>query len=218
MNATPKPADPDLGELKPGHVCKHGVRWPHRCDPCAEAAWALRQCQSPRQCLRGPDEPEREGPCSAGLCAWPYCVQPNAPRQRRRMLPSICISIRQPWAWMILHAGKDIENRTWPTKFRGPVLIHAAKRSTRWEHETARAFADRLTGRSIPTADHLERGGIVGVVEIVDCVQHSKSGWFEDVGFGFVLRNPRPLPFTLCRGALGFFPLPLGVEVKEEQP
>lgn len=37
------------------------------------------------------------------------------------------LSIRQPWAWMILHAGKDIENREWPTRFRGRVLIHASK-------------------------------------------------------------------------------------------
>ena len=36
------------------------------------------------------------------------------------------LSIRQPWAWLILHGGKDIENRTWATKLRGRVLIHAA--------------------------------------------------------------------------------------------
>jgi hypothetical protein len=38
--------DPDLGELQSGHVCKHGVRWPHRCDPCADAAWKLYKSQS----------------------------------------------------------------------------------------------------------------------------------------------------------------------------
>ena len=31
-----------------------------------------------------------------------------------------CLSIRQPWAWAIIHAGKDIENRCWPTSYRGP--------------------------------------------------------------------------------------------------
>jgi hypothetical protein len=36
------------------------------------------------------------------------------------------LSIRQPWVWAIVHAGKDIENRTWWTPYRGPVLIHAA--------------------------------------------------------------------------------------------
>lgn len=36
------------------------------------------------------------------------------------------LSIRQPWAWLILHGGKDIENRSWNTNFRGRFLIHAA--------------------------------------------------------------------------------------------
>lgn len=31
------------------------------------------------------------------------------------------LSIRQPWAWLILHAGKDIENRVWQTRFRGEL-------------------------------------------------------------------------------------------------
>ena len=35
------------------------------------------------------------------------------------------LSIRQPWAHRILREGKDIENRDWPTRYRGPVLIHA---------------------------------------------------------------------------------------------
>lgn len=35
------------------------------------------------------------------------------------------LSIRQPYAWLIVNGFKDIENRDWPTKFRGRVLIHA---------------------------------------------------------------------------------------------
>lgn len=59
------------------------------------------------------------------------------------------ISIRQPWAWLILHPDlqgeerahaiecrmlKDIENRTGPTRYRGEILIHAAKGMTRAEY------------------------------------------------------------------------------------
>lgn len=40
------------------------------------------------------------------------------------------LSIRQPWAWLIVHGGKDIENRSWHTKFRGRFLVHAAKGMT----------------------------------------------------------------------------------------
>lgn len=39
--------DPDLGEIGPGHVCKHGVRWPHPCVPCDDAAWEFHLRQSP---------------------------------------------------------------------------------------------------------------------------------------------------------------------------
>ena len=49
----------------------------------------------------------------------------------------IVLSIRQPWAWLILNAGKDIENREWPTRFRGRVLIHASKGMTHDEWEDA---------------------------------------------------------------------------------
>ena len=41
------------------------------------------------------------------------------------------LSIRQPWAWLILHGGKDVENRNWATKVRGRVLIHAGSTMTR---------------------------------------------------------------------------------------
>lgn len=119
------------------------------------------------------------------------------------------LSIRQPWAWLILNAGKDIENRTWPTRYRGPVLIHASKGMTRAEYEDA---SDPLWARGgqvidLPDMHTLDRGGIVGSVEIVDCVTHSDSPWFCGP-FGFVLRNPTPLPFRPCRGALGFFNVP----------
>lgn len=39
-------ADPDLGPISRGHVCKHGVRWPHECKPCADASWELHLLQS----------------------------------------------------------------------------------------------------------------------------------------------------------------------------
>jgi hypothetical protein len=124
----------------------------------------------------------------------------------------IALSIRQPWAWMILHAGKDIENRTWPTRFRGRVLVHASKGMTRIEHEDALDFARGC----IPVGSdilsrlpfiNIERGGIVGSVEIVDCVTRSDSPWFMGE-YGFVLRNPVVIPFHPCRGSLGFFDVP----------
>lgn len=133
----------------------------------------------------------------------------------------MALSIRQPWASLILKAGKDIENRTWSTRYRGRILIHAAKGMTRDEHEDAIAFAveairsdprnagnPKTTLRELGFAfKDLQRGGIIGSVEIVDCVSDSASPWFVGPQ-GFVLRDPQPLPFRPLKGRLGFFEVP----------
>lgn len=119
----------------------------------------------------------------------------------------IALSIRQPWAWLILHAGKDIENRDWATKFRGRFLIHAGKGMTRDEYASACDFAAQCGVSNIPAADLLQRGGIVGSVELVDCVEQSDSPWFMGEQ-GFVLRDPKPLQFVPWKGQLSFFDVP----------
>jgi ASCH domain len=118
----------------------------------------------------------------------------------------IALSIRQPWAWLIIHGGKDIENRCWPTRFRGRFLIHAAKGMTKAEYSGAVAAIQRCGGPviTLPAFHDLERGGIVGSVDLVDCVQSSESQWFTGP-FGFVLRNPQRVNFSRWRGRLGFF-------------
>lgn len=130
------------------------------------------------------------------------------------------ISIMQPWAWLIVHGHKDVENRSWPTSFRGPVLIHAGKRSDP-------DYSDTIDWDwpDIERPDYFERGGIVGEAEIVDCVTASASPWFQG-SYGFVIRNARPLPFRPCRGMLGFFvpgftppaPKPTKAEPAPRQP
>lgn len=121
------------------------------------------------------------------------------------------LSIRQPWAWLILNAGKDIENRDWRTNFRGRVLIHASKSCAKAEYKnTINFMVDRGIDRldtDLPAIDRFERGGIIGSVEIVDCTDNSESPWFVGA-FGFVLRNPKPLPFVPWKGQLGFFNVP----------
>lgn len=106
------------------------------------------------------------------------------------------LSIMQPWAWLIVAGHKDIENRRWATRYRGPVLIHAGKRfdfdPQEWDWPDIEQPCD------------FDLGGIVGEAEIVDCVTSNTSRWFFGP-FGFVIRNARPLPFRPCRGMLGFF-------------
>lgn len=125
------------------------------------------------------------------------------------------LSIRAPWWWFILHAGKDIENRDWWTGYRGTVLIHASKwfgvSEVREDFEYARdcMVEPHLDYPSVSLNSMRAVGGrIVGSAEIVDCVKQSDSPWFQGK-YGFVLRNPiafdEPYP---VRGALGFFDAP----------
>lgn len=119
------------------------------------------------------------------------------------------LSIRQPWAWLIVNGHKDIENRSWATKFRGPVLIHASKGMTRDDYLACEIFCADIPGVKLPAYEDLQRGGIVGQVEIVDCVTSHPSPWF--VGpVGIVMANARPRPFHPCKGALGFFKVERG--------
>jgi hypothetical protein len=135
-----------------------------------------------------------------------------------------CISIRQPWAWLIVRpdltgyaraaallAGviKTIENRTWPTRYRGPVLLHASKGMTRAEYEDAcaMAFWAGVHAADIPKLEDLQRGGIVGKATLADCIPSEKraSDWHMGGQFGFLLQDIEPLPFTPLKGALGLF-------------
>lgn len=113
------------------------------------------------------------------------------------------LSITQPWAWLIAQGHKDIENRRWPTAFRGHFLIHA---SGKWGHEQAMDLESiRAEFPRLVLPPRFDLGGIVGHAEIVDCVSECDSRWFGGP-FGFVIVNASPLPFVPWRGELGFFP------------
>lgn len=121
------------------------------------------------------------------------------------------ISIRQPWAWLIVNGHKDIENRSWRTKYRGQVLVHASQGVKRSDYDAAYALASRL-GIKLPHRSEFETGGIVGVATITDCVEQSESPWFFGEN-GFVLADSRPLPFVQMKGRLSFFET--GIEPEE---
>lgn len=59
----------------------------------------------------------------------------------------IALSFRQPWLWSIFDLGKDVENRVWFTKYRGPILLHAAKSLPLNELESSYAAIRSMSGR-----------------------------------------------------------------------
>lgn len=124
-------------------------------------------------------------------------------------LPDLWLSMRQPWAWLIVNGWKNVENRPWSTKVRGRVGIHAAKGMTIDEWRDAYNYVCRFAPKlaaAILNGRELQRGGIVGETTILDCVQFHSSEWFQGP-YGFVVADSKPLPFIPCPGALGFFRL-----------
>jgi len=131
-------------------------------------------------------------------------LQPE-PRRPAELLRAI--SVRQPWAWAIIHAGKDCENRSMAAakSFRPAigrrVYIHAS--SYRWDLTNAAAYL-KARGIVMPPVEELSFGGVIGSVSITDIVTAHSSPWFRGPA-ALVLADPRPEPFLRLRGQVGLF-------------
>ena len=96
------------------------------------------------------------------------------------------ITIKQPWAQLIVDGIKDIENRTWRTNFRGKVLIHTSAKIINGHRDVSNYLTyeqwDSLDDNQLE--NHLTHGlwitsAIIGEVDIIDCVICHKSIWAE---------------------------------------
>ena len=101
------------------------------------------------------------------------------------------ITVKQPWASLIVEGIKDIENRTWATKYRGRVLIHAGL-DKKLTHMFPTSFMSTQQVSRIMQQDVDYKllddkwciyGAIIGSVEIVDCVINHPSVWAEKSEF-----------------------------------
>lgn len=119
------------------------------------------------------------------------------------------ISVRQPWAWAIVHGFKPVENRTkdFTGGYRGPVLIHTGKEAAdRGSWIAVRNLLEEAGDDpdDLPDAAALPLGGFVGAAELVDVVTRHTSPWFFGP-VGLVLARPRPFNRVPWRGRLGLF-------------
>ena len=126
------------------------------------------------------------------------------------VLPEFAISVRQPWAWAIIHGGKDVENRVKRAITMGGmdrhkrIAIHASSGMTRDEYEEAREFMEDDCGVSCPHPSKLLRGGIIGSVSIVGVVKESRSPWFFGP-WALELADAEDCEPIPCGGQLGAF-------------
>jgi hypothetical protein len=118
------------------------------------------------------------------------------------------LSIRQPWAWLVVNGWKNIENRECRFSHRGQLLIHAASWMTQADYDACRIFVDSIhDDLAMPAPADLPRGGIVGEVTVLDCVDAHPSPWFTGT-WGLVLDEAMSCPIIPWRGMPGLFEVP----------
>jgi len=118
-----------------------------------------------------------------------------------------CLSIHQPWAWLICAGAKQIENRTWKTDFRGTIVIHASTSQSVLKDCLSEIKSDSSDFR----LDDFAYGAIIGLADIVDIQVYGREHEADVYASGpycWRLANPRllkkPIPMI---GKLNLFTL-----------
>lgn len=117
------------------------------------------------------------------------------------------LSIRQPWAWLIVQGHKKIENRTWGTKKRGRFLIHASsKRPSDDDMAAAKEICDKLH-IELPEKHEFVLGAIVGYATLCGTTTQSDDPFFFGP-VGLQLKDCHAADPVRFKGALSFFNTP----------
>jgi hypothetical protein len=131
---------------------------------------------------------------------------------KTKILSIKALTIRQPWAELILRGQKPYELRTWNTKYRGLLVIHAA---TKIDAENARRLG--------LNPEKLIAGAFVGVAILSDVRPYTREdakllkerrvgfGWYPYI-FSWVLKKPRRISPIMGKGQLNLFKVPKAVE------
>lgn len=128
------------------------------------------------------------------------------------------LTLKQPWAWAVAHAGKDVENRTWkpPQSVIGQrIAIHAGKA---WDHDGDLTLCRLVDGPYLQGPGTVTYGAIVAVATVKGVVFGGIAWfyhWFTGGPYGWFLTDvialPEPIP---CKGAQGLWNVPADIEAE----
>jgi hypothetical protein len=119
-------------------------------------------------------------------------------------LPTFVLTVRQPWAWAIIYAGKDIENRGWKPRRPCRVLIHAGK-LLETDTVTMLRRSRELREAGIRVPRQFTGGQIIGCVEVLTWDRDSDSPWAVPGQWHWHLTSPAvALPPIEYRGKPAF--------------
>jgi len=125
------------------------------------------------------------------------------------------LSLKQPWATLLVHGLKQMEIRRWATSRRGRILIHAARVSDTRPEAWAKVPKELQEAAKVV-------GGIIGQAELVGCKLYrcmegfaadqnlhlNEPAWFQPpLMYGFTFARATQLPFWRCPGWFRFFPV-----------
>lgn len=134
------------------------------------------------------------------------------------------LTVKQPWAFLLIAGLKDVENRNWPTNYRGELFIHASvEKSFDWDAliwlmeqkrmgefwTVIRHFGLILKGeleKCKITKHHEEFGAILGSVNLTGCISNSTSPWaMPDSKFHWLVSDAKPITPIPARGSLSIW-------------
>lgn len=155
----------------------------------------------------------------------------ESPANMSNDLPRLALSVRQPWAWAILHAGKRLENRSQAAidhgMKEGLICLHASKGMSREEYESGRDFINAAINRTnypdleVPKPCDLVRGGIIGTMYVCGVAKSAEdvdnNPWFIGPR-ALILRQVDAIDPIACVGALGYFDWRKGLDGSPRDP
>ena len=129
--------------------------------------------------------------------------------------PVYALSLKQPWAALLVSGRKTIEIRSWATRVRGRILIHAARVPDR------RPEAWALVDEELRTLAAFG-GGVIGYATLTGCIIYrtlaafkadrakhlNDPEWIASVRYGFTFADPMVVPFRPLKGNVRFFTVP----------
>ena len=132
------------------------------------------------------------------------------------------LSVKNPYAYLIIQGGKDVENRTWTTDYRGRLYIHVSGDNLPFlteepnlmeyyskcdidKGDTVESFMNAVIDK--PDKWLLKSQSIIGYVDLVDIIQNSSSPWSIEGQYHWILKNPTLLknPIRQVKGRLGLW-------------
>lgn len=154
------------------------------------------------------------------------------------------LSLTQPWATLIAIGAKTWETRSWPTKYRGEIAIHASLNQPKWARDLEHShplFSAALYPNGRYLYPFLSCGKIIAIAELTDCrrteeffapgsvgtasrggviipAEEWAFGDFNAFRFAFKLEKVRRVSPMKCKGALGLWTVPDAIEmaIREE--